>query len=134
MERYSEHFTVDELKDPITGEIKLAKGFIDRLEALREDYGNPLKVTSGCRSSEHNDWLLARGYKASPNSLHLIENERWNTGGCCAVDVGRPNGVLLHSLVLLAAAHSWTMGIASTFVHLDRRVDYTELDPVVYTY
>ena len=134
MGAYSEHFTIEELADPTTGELKLAEGFIDKLETLRAGYGHALQVTSGCRSNEHNDWLLARGYKASPNSLHLIENERWNTGGCCAVDVARPNGVLLHSLALLALSHSWTIGVASTFIHMDRRVDYTELEPVVYSY
>jgi hypothetical protein len=43
----------------------------------------------------------------------------------------------VHRLVLLAMRHGWTIGVARTFLHLDRRSDYPEtgfLEPIVFTY
>lgn len=133
MTQYSPHFTREELACPGSGELKLARGFIDKLEEIRITYARPMVVTSGCRSSKRNEWLRRRGYAASPNSLHLIENKKYGTD-CCAVDIARPNGVDLHALIRIAAGSMWSVGIADTFIHLDRRGDYTSLRPVVYTY
>lgn len=134
MKYFSEHFTVPELEDPTTHELKLAVGFITKLELLREAYDNGMVVTGGCRSQTHNEWLIRRGKPASPNSFHLIVNIKYQTGGCCAVDIARPTGALLHRLVALATSARWSIGLADTFIHLDRRVDYTDREPVVYTY
>ena len=130
----STHFSKDELGDERTGEITLASGFLDRLEHLRVQYAKPMVVTDGCRSRATNRWLLDRGYPASLNSFHLVENSKYQTGGTCAVDISRPNGIDLARLVEFALRFDWAVGIGGTFVHLDRRVDYTELKPVVYTY
>lgn len=134
LKRYSKHFTVEELEDETTHELTLAVGFIGKLEELRVVYGHAMVVTSGCRSQSHNSWLIRRGYPASPNSFHLIENVKYQTGGCCAVDVARPAGAYLHRLINLATHHAWSIGIGNMFIHLDRRVDYTDLKPVVYSY
>lgn len=134
MKRYSDHFSVEELEDATTHELKLALGFIKRLEELRADYDYGMIVTSGCRSQEHNQWLIRRGYPASPNSFHLIENTKYQTGGCCAVDIARPSGAYLHRLIKIATHRNWSVGVANSFIHLDRRVDYTSLEPVVYSY
>jgi hypothetical protein len=130
----STHFSKDELGDERSGEISLAPGFIDKLEQLRIQYGHAMVVTDGCRSSSTNRWLLDRGYPASVNSFHLIQNTKYKTGGTCAVDIGRPNGGYLARLLELALRFDWSVGIGRTFLHLDRRVDYTDLKPVVYTY
>jgi hypothetical protein len=133
MTRFSEHFTREELTCPTSGKLILAPGFIDALESLRVSYGHPMAVTSGCRSSEHNDWLKSRGYKASPNSFHLIGNEKYGTD-TCAVDVRRPGGDDLWRLVKVAQAEGWSVGIAKTFIHLDMRAKFTDLPPVIYSY
>lgn len=134
MKHHSKHFTVEELEDETTHELVLAVGFISKLEQLREFYDNAMVVTSGCRSQAHNEWLIRRGYPASPNSFHLIENVKYQTGGCCAVDIARPAGVYLHKLVKSATDLDWSIGVGNMFIHLDRRVDYTNLGPVVYSY
>ena len=134
MTQYSEHFTRNEFADPQTGVILLAPGFIENLEALRVAYDDGMWVKDGCRSDQYNKWLLERGYPASKNSFHLIENEKWRTGGCCAVDIKRPGLVALARFVGLALERRWSIGIGRTFVHLDRRVDYTDLPVSLRTY
>ena len=130
----SAHFTMDEMADPMTGDLKLADNFIVELEGLREEYAHPIIVTGGCRSNSRNDWLRRRGYAASPNSFHLMENFKYKTGGCCAIDAARPNGLILHRLIEIALAREWTVGLGNIFIHLDRRSAYTNLKPTFYTY
>lgn len=126
-------FTRAELACPTSGEIKFCPGFLPELKALRVEYDAPMTVTSGCRSDEHNEWLQRRGYKASPNSFHLIGNEKYGTD-TCAIDVARPNGPACHRLITVASARGWTIGVAKTFIHLDLRVKYTDLPPTIYDY
>lgn len=134
MKALSKHFTAEELEDETTHELVLAVGFLAKLEDLREIYDNAMVVTNGCRSQAHNRSLILRGYPASPNSFHLIENTKYQTGGCCAVDIARPAGAYLHKLLKIATKKDWSIGVGRTFIHLDRRVDYTNLKPVVYSY
>jgi uncharacterized protein YcbK (DUF882 family) len=129
----SEHFTHKELADPTTGEVKLQDGFIEDLELLRQAYGEPMIINSGCRSQAHNAWLKQRGYPASDNSFHLIGNKKYGTD-CCAVDVAMPTPALRHRLIRLATDMNWTVGLAKRFIHLDRRARYTNLPPIVYFY
>lgn len=131
--RVSEHFTRAELACPTTARLELEPGFLDELEILRGLYGRPMAVTSGCRTSEHNEWLIARGYAASPNSLHLIDNVKHGTD-TCAVDIRRPAGDDLADLVAKALNLGWTVGLAKTFVHLDRRTQFAGLPRIFYTY
>lgn len=133
MERFSPHFTVSELQDPTTKRIILAEGFIDELEDLRVAYGHPMVVTSCCRSSEHNKWLKSRGYPASPNSLHLMDNRKYGTE-THAIDIKRPSPVLLRKLILDALNRGWTVRLAEAFVHLDLRGKYAGLEPHFDTY
>ncbi len=131
--RYSAHFTIEELQCPTAKKIVLQDGFIDELEDLRLEYGHGMSVTSGCRSDEHNKWLITRGYKASPHSLHLIGNLKYGTD-TCAVDIKRPSGELYHRLLKLALPRGWTVGVAQSFIHLDLRAHYTNWKPIIYTY
>jgi len=127
------YFTEAEFADSITGEVKLQKGFITELDNLRERYAKPMIVTDGCRSQEKIRWLLRRGYPASKNSFHLIGNKKYGTD-CCAVDIARPNGKDLHLLMRMALYLDWTVGLGDTFLHLDKRVLYTKLPAIIYTY
>lgn len=133
MTNYSEHFTELELQDPYTKEIKLTPLFIDNLEILREVYARPMSLTSACRSLQQNTWLQSRGYAASTNSLHLMDNKKYNTQ-CCAVDLKRPNDRDLANLVFQALNLGWSVRIANNFIHLDLRTRYTDLPQVVGTY
>ena len=131
--KYSDHFTVEELQCPTAHKIVLQQGFINELEALRVEYGHGMAVNSGCRTQDHNKWLISRGYNASPNSLHLINNPKYGTD-TCAVDIARPSGELYHRLLKIALPRGWTVGVAQTFIHLDLRAHYTNLKPIIYTY
>ena len=111
----------------------LAEGFLNCLINLRENVGLPFQITSCCRSAEHNDWLKSRGYPASPNSFHKIGNDKWGTD-TCAVDIAIPNSVFRKDLIKRAIDLGWTVGVARTFIHVDRRSDYTPLPQVVYVY
>ncbi len=132
-ERVSRHFTRAELACPTTGRLELEPGFLGELEAFREAYGRPMAVTSGCRTSEHNDWPISRGYAASPNSLHLIGNRKYQTD-TCAVDIKRPSARDLWWLIEQALRRDWSVGLAKTFVHLDRRTHFARLPRIFYTY
>ena len=127
------YFKDSELACPTTGIMQLQEGFDNDLDELREAYGYPIAVTSGCRTEEHNKWLQSRGYPASSNSLHLIDNEKHGTD-TCAIDMKRPDGVLLVKLFKVALELGWTVGLAKTFVHLDKREKYTELPQIIYSY
>jgi hypothetical protein len=133
-EMYSDHFSVKELQCPTSFKIKLAYGFIGDLEELRVAYAHGMEVTDGCRDESYNEWLISRGYPASENSFHLIKNVKYMTEGCCAVDVARPDAVLLHSLIKHATALNWSIGLGKTFVHLDRRARYTDMEALFYAY
>ncbi len=117
------YFTEDELKCKGTGVCKLAKDFGIELDYIRKKWGKPLTLTSACRSPEHNEAVSGR-----EGSFHLTENPKYNTGGCCAVDIfwERWKKEDKDEFVTLALDLDWSVGLAKTFVHIDRRVDYTE--------
>ncbi len=122
------HFTTAELACPLTSEIRLATGFGAALEALRMDYGHPMPLTSCCRSLAHNGRIGGH-----PRSLHLMDNEAHETD-TCAVDVALTNSGRRAALVGLALAANWSVGVASNFLHLDRRTQYTGLPQVLFHY
>ena len=127
------YFTPKELWCPSTEIVKLADGFGESLDSLREKFGKPMTLTSACRTSAHINWLLERGYPASKNSFHLIDNPKYGTD-TCAVDVSIPDSVYRKDLLQAALEEGWTAGVAKSFLHIDRRADYTELPQLVYVY
>lgn len=126
-------FTEAEFQDTMTGRLELQPCFIDDLDILRKKYGKPMVVTHGCRSDEKLEWLIRRGYAASRNSFHLMDNKKYGTK-TCALDIARPNALDFHWLMRWAVYLDWTVGIGQTFIHLDRRAAYTNMRPIIYTY
>lgn len=122
------YFSHDELCSSDTGLVELADGFAKALLDLRLSYGMPMTVTSCCRSKQYNESIGGH-----PRSLHVYDEPEHNTGGTCAIDVARPNGENLFRLISLAVSQGWSVGLADTFVHLDRRVDFG-LTKKFYTY
>ena len=49
----SPRFSKQELQCKHTGICKMSKLFLDRLEALREEYGKPIRVSSAFRDKSH---------------------------------------------------------------------------------
>lgn len=115
------------------GSFKLAPGFAEKLAQLRIAYGKPMTVTSGCRTQADIQRLSARGYEVSKNSFHLIDNQQWKTGGCCAVDIAWPiEKRSAYELIREATKLDWNIRISPmSFIHLDRRKDYTSLKSVI---
>ncbi len=108
--KLSEHFTRDELACRCCGRLhQNHAALVVELEKLRAAYGEPLIITSGYRCTRHN--VKVGG---ATNSRHLAGD---------AVDIATPTPE--HQTRLLMAAKrcgGWNgVGIASTFVHLDRR-------------
>tara|TARA_R100001132_G_C3273801_1_gene95832 strand:+ start:2949 stop:3395 length:447 start_codon:yes stop_codon:yes gene_type:complete len=115
------YFKAYELACQGTGVIKLDPVLQWELPRLRRRWGKPLVVNSGCRTPEHNDKIGGH-----PNSFHLTENPKYNTRGCAAVDISWRtwDQATRDEFVALAKEMVWNVGIADTFVHIDRGQDY----------
>lgn len=106
-----QHFTLREFSCPHCGENKIARDFVDKIDALRAACGFALPVTSGYRCPEHN---------ANVSSTGLMGPH--TTGR--AVDFG-VRGHQALTLVQLALARGGFTGIGlnqkggGRFVHLD---------------
>lgn len=128
----SPYFKRAELAAP-DGSFKLAKGFAQKLHELRYACKFPLIVNTkthtrrGCRTYADIENLKAEGFPASDDSFHLIGNKKYGTD-TCAVDVGCGDFVVRGILVKKALDLGWNVRIAKTYVHLDRRSDYTNLN------
>ena len=124
-------FTEDELRCKGSGKLILAPGFSDHLLELRVILDEPMTVNSCCRSASHN-----RAVGGHPRSLHVCDDPHWDTGGCCAIDIGhrgRPPEYRA-KLVRLALELGWAVGVHGGFIHLDRRVDFTDRPQTVFPY
>ena len=108
-----DHFSHSELACPTRDQARLASGFGEALERLRVKLDEPIYLTSACRSPLHNAKI-----NGHPQSLHLVINSLWATGGTCAVDV---DGKYRAKLITLALDQEWSVGVASNFIHLDQR-------------
>lgn len=103
------NFSEQEFACSETGECNMRKTFMDKLQALRNDYGKPMTITSGYRSPKHSIEVS----KASPG-VH--------TRGL-AVDIAC-NGQQAYEILKLAYKHGFKgIGVSqkgsARFVHLD---------------
>lgn len=122
-------FTDDELRCKGSGLLRLAQGFAQHLRELRLEFGRPMVVTSCCRSHEHN-----RRVGGHPHSLHVCDRPHWPTGGAAAIDIACHDPAERARLARLALNLGWSVGVAGTFVHLDRRGEYTPRPQAVFLY
>lgn len=90
---------------------QMNQDFVQMLDYAREKAGIPFKITSGYRTREHNNYLLANGYKASPNSSHLK--------GLAADISATSSGQRYAILTALLSVGFTRIGIASNFIHVD---------------
>jgi len=94
-----------------TGEHGMTPEFMERLQALRSDWGRPMRITSGYRSPRHS--IEAR--KISPGTH--------TDGIACDVAIGA--GEEAYDFIALAIAHGFTgIGVSQKngsprFIHLD---------------
>lgn len=121
-------FSHEELACRATGVVKLAPGFAEALATLRMTFGRPMTVNSCCRSAAHN-----RAVRGHPRSLHVYDEPHWPTGGTCAIDIRATDPAYRILLTSLAIDQGWSVGVASGFIHLDRR-DFAGLPQNIFDY
>ena len=124
------NFSEDELRCKGTGELRLAPGFAQALQGMRDALGHPMIVNSCCRAPSHNESVGGH-----PRSLHLTEGGR--TNGTCAVDIRARKGEADEYRLTLAGIawkRGWSIGYHDAFLHLDLRTEYAGLQQVRFRY
>ena len=117
---YTEFDSPDELG---SGQ-NMSPKILEMLDQAREKYDKPIKITSGYRTQAYNEYLKARGYKASKNSSHLKG---------LAVDIHCNNSKDRFELVdILLDVGFNRIGIANTFIHAD--IDEDKPSHLIWTY
>lgn len=111
------YFKLSEFDCKETGENKMSKEFLQKLDELRHYCGFPFAVTSGYRSINHS------------SEKHKPKGGTHTQG--IAADISVSNGVDRINIVSKALELGFTgIGVAKTFVHVDIR----ESTPVMWTY
>lgn len=107
------HFSLEEFEcpgHPGSGRF-MDEAFLKRLDASRERAGVAFKITSGFRTPEYNEDLLARGYKASKTSAHLK-----GLAADIACETSHHRWIIVNALL----AEGFTrIGIGERFIHVD---------------
>jgi uncharacterized protein YcbK (DUF882 family) len=106
-----------ELASPDDHSCNMRPEFMEALQALRDEFGKPMIITSGYRTRAHNTKI-----GGSPNSQHMLG---------AAADVAITSPYDRYEFIRLAIKHGFTgIGIAPTFIHLDRR----NTTPLIFDY
>lgn len=103
------NFTAEEFRCKHSGRNEMDPEFMARLQALRTEYGLPMKITSGFRSPQH------------PIERRKVAPGAHASGRACDVAV---TGAAALRLVQLAVKHGFTgIGVkqhtSGKFIHLD---------------
>lgn len=105
------YFTEDELACQGTGECEMNEEFMEKLITLREEYNNPIIITSGYRHLAHNQSI-----GGAKNSPHLF-------GRAVDIKIGGQNAL---KILELALKHGMTgIGVKqrgtyeARFIHID---------------
>lgn len=94
-------------------------GFMQWLQAVRDELRVPMHVTSGCRCKEYNAKIGGH-----PKSLHICdEPQHSGQQGTLAVDIAAADGVYRGRLFAVAWLAGFSVGWNAKrgFLHLDRR-------------
>jgi uncharacterized protein YcbK (DUF882 family) len=87
---------------------------VERLDALREHLGCPVRITSGYRCASHQKWLTKHGFETAKLSRHLM-------GEAADVWTGKHPGKELERQARLAGFSA--VGVAKVWIHVDLRDD-----------
>lgn len=104
-----------------TGRLVVTDAFMTELQVLRDMLDEPMHVTSGCRTLEHN-----KNIEGAPRSFHVCDSDmERGQNGCLAVDIAATEGFYRGKLFTHAFKNGWSVGWNAKrgFLHLDRRVD-----------
>lgn len=108
-----------ELRCAHCGMLKIHRGFRDELEALRRDFGLPMKIVGPGRCKAHNTNI-----KGHERSLHIMdEPQHLGQTGMLGVDVEAADGAYRGKLFAAAWLRGWSIGwnAQRKFLHIDRR-------------
>ena len=115
------YFKLEDFNCQETGENKMSRDFIHKLDKLREACGFPFIITSGYRSPDHS--LEKRKEKAGKHAQGI------------AADIKARNGNERYKIVEEAIKAGFTgVGVASSFIHVDSRVLGANKAPVMWCY
>lgn len=122
------NFSIEELKCKHCGAHILIPEFMDKLQALRTEYGKPMKITSAYRCSAHNNAVSSTGVHGPHTTGEAVDI------ACSGADA--------YKLVSLAIKHGFTgIGVAQKgphekrFIHLDTLPNAVgQPRPTVWTY
>lgn len=130
MKTESNFFTFKELRCKESGIVSLAPNFATKLDILRATFGQPMIVNSCCRSLAYNKKIGGH-----VNSAHVFNHPARSFEGSYAIDIHALGGKYKADLVSNALLLGWSVGVADTYIHLDRRTDYyPDKQQTVYNY
>ena len=110
-------FSFNELACRSSGIYSFHGDFTDKVIELRLKFNKSMSVTSASRSFEHNTKIGGH-----PRSLHIYDKPvRENQKGSLAIDVKSQGAGYNLELIKCAVDLGWSVGVAKTFIHLDRR-------------
>lgn len=113
----TKYFSNAELADKETGIVKLAFGFGDRIDSLREAWEKPLLVNSCCRTADRNKRIGGH-----PQSLHVYDYPFHRTGGSCAIDFSlMKTNEEMEQFKQLALDMGFSVGDERNCIHIDDR-------------
>ena len=116
---HTEHFSKRELSCPCCGVMGMDQEFMDILEAVRKEYGKPMKLNSSFRCADHNAAINAKS--SSSHCLGL------------AVDISCEGSRQRFDLIRHFLKHITRIGIGEGFLHADH--DLGNKSPnVIWTY
>ena len=118
--KISDYFKAHELACRGSGHIHMHEGFIQSLEVLRRLMGRSFTINSCCRSKGYN--AIIGGHE---RSLHVYDDSHHPHDGSIAVDISMKGWSVdeRKDLQELAWTRGWSIGVANSFMHLDRRTD-----------
>lgn len=122
--KYFKFSDFDSPDEPGSGEKYMDREFLYKLATAREHAQIYFVINNGHRTSQYNQLLIRKGYKASPNSSHL----KGLAADISAVS-GRQKMVIVRSLILAGFTR---IGIGDTFIHVD--LDREKTQNTIWTY
>lgn len=112
------NFSRSEFTCPCCGQYQMDRAFIETLQFVREQYGQPIKITSGYRCESHN--AAIGGVDTSAHRYGL------------AVDIACDNSAIRGRLLPVLCQHFNRIGIGDGFIHVD--VDPDKPKNVIWDY
>lgn len=91
----------------------MSEEILDKLQAMRDDYGASISINSGARCAEHNAKVGGK-----PDSEHIPDPV---TGEAEGVDIKYQGSYQYHRLDFLAHLHFRRVGQADNFIHVGTR-------------